>query len=302
MKLPFRRRGQSHTRGQALVEMAIILPILALLMVMSLDFGRVFFGWVGLQNVVRIGANFAGAYPDAWDPTVPNNPAKTAEQANYIQQLYQEAQALNCSPLPNPSAAFAAFSPQPSFNDVNGNGKYDLGEWVTLTMTCQFGLITPLANGILGGGVTIGGVAIFPVRGGAIVGIPVSSASASASSSASASASSSASATASSSASASASACGLPIAAFAANPTSGTKNVTFHFTNSSETFGCPVTGYSWNFGDGSTSTLLSPSHKYSPVTVNGQYDSYYNVSLTVTSSGGSNSTVQASYIHVCKNC
>ena len=37
-------------RGQALVEMAIILPVLVLLLLLAVDFGRVFFGWIALNN------------------------------------------------------------------------------------------------------------------------------------------------------------------------------------------------------------------------------------------------------------
>ena len=54
----------AHVRGQALVEFALVLPLLALLLVMALDFGRVFFGWVALQNAARIGANYAGHTPN----------------------------------------------------------------------------------------------------------------------------------------------------------------------------------------------------------------------------------------------
>ena len=40
-----------------------MLPILALLLVMAVDFGRVFFGWVALQNAARIGADYAASGP-----------------------------------------------------------------------------------------------------------------------------------------------------------------------------------------------------------------------------------------------
>jgi Flp pilus assembly protein TadG len=52
------------SRGQALVEFALVLPVLALLLVVAIDFGRVFFGWVSLTNAARIGANYAGYTPN----------------------------------------------------------------------------------------------------------------------------------------------------------------------------------------------------------------------------------------------
>src|SRR6188768_643129 len=60
----FRRLDRPPSRGQALVEFAIVLPLLAVLLVMAIDFGRVFFGWVSLTNAARIGANYAGYTPD----------------------------------------------------------------------------------------------------------------------------------------------------------------------------------------------------------------------------------------------
>ncbi len=61
-----RRRRRRHRRGQSLVEFALVLPVLMLLLLIGIDFGRVFLGWVTLNNVVRDGANFAALHPTAW--------------------------------------------------------------------------------------------------------------------------------------------------------------------------------------------------------------------------------------------
>jgi Flp pilus assembly protein TadG len=99
MRLPLLRRLPSRlrnrdTRGQALVEMAVILPVLLLLLVLAIDVGRVFFGWVGLQNAVRIGANYAAIHPDAW--SAPDNPVKVLAREQYEDQMVADARALNC--------------------------------------------------------------------------------------------------------------------------------------------------------------------------------------------------------------
>ena len=57
--LPFHRGSRPRRRGQAMVEFALVLPLLVLLLVMAIDFGRVFFGWVALQNATRIAADYA---------------------------------------------------------------------------------------------------------------------------------------------------------------------------------------------------------------------------------------------------
>jgi PKD domain len=67
-----------------------------------------------------------------------------------------------------------------------------------------------------------------------------------------------------------------PQAAFAAAPTSGVAPMTVVFTNTS---GGDYTSSRWEFGDGMTSTLPSPTHTYSTPGV-------YGVTLTVSAPGG----------------
>ena len=164
MKLPFRRKSAS--RGQSLVEFALLLPLLALLLVMALDFGRVFFGWVALTNMTRVGANFAGQHPNAWD--LPDTPTKQADRAAYALRMQQDAQAINCI-LPSPL-------PAPIFTDSNGNGLHDVNELVTVKLTCGFNLLTPLGSAIVGHPLMIGAQAVFPIRAGAINGVPIQTA------------------------------------------------------------------------------------------------------------------------------
>ena len=66
-----------------------------------------------------------------------------------------------------------------------------------------------------------------------------------------------------------------PTAAFTATPTSGTAPLAVQFADAST--GSP-TSWSWNFGDGGTSTLQNPAHVYSG-------EGTYTVTLTVSRSG-----------------
>jgi PKD repeat protein len=77
-----------------------------------------------------------------------------------------------------------------------------------------------------------------------------------------------------------------PTASFTGSPTSGAAPLTVDFTDTST--GSP-SGWSWNFGDGGTSTLQNPSHTYTSA-------STYSVSLTATNSGGSNTFTRANYV------
>lgn len=77
-----------------------------------------------------------------------------------------------------------------------------------------------------------------------------------------------------------------PVAAFSGTPTSGTIPLTVVFTDASTN---SPTSWSWDFGDGGTSTLQNPSHVY---TVAGTYT----VTLTATNAYGSDSEVKTGYI------
>jgi PKD repeat protein len=76
-----------------------------------------------------------------------------------------------------------------------------------------------------------------------------------------------------------------PVAQFTATPTSGAAPLTVQFTNSSYDPDSDPLSYSWNFGDGSTSTAGSPAHLYSAA-------GSYLVSLTVTDASGAQDSVE----------
>ena len=79
-----------------------------------------------------------------------------------------------------------------------------------------------------------------------------------------------------------------PVAAFTASSTSINLGQTIQFTDQST--GNP-TSWSWDFGDGGTSTIQNPSYTY---TKSGSY----NVSLEVNNSTGSNSISKTNYVTV----
>src|SRR3989440_9040280 len=79
-----------------------------------------------------------------------------------------------------------------------------------------------------------------------------------------------------------------PLAPFSGSPTSGTAPLAVTFTDQSTG---PPAAWSWDFGDGTSSTAQNPVHTYAAA-------GSYSVSLTVTNSGGSNSLTKPSYIGV----
>jgi PKD repeat protein len=79
-----------------------------------------------------------------------------------------------------------------------------------------------------------------------------------------------------------------PSANFSGAPISGVAPLATAFSNASSG---TITAYSWTFGDGSSSTVASPSHSYATAGT-------YSVGLTVTGPGGSNTQTKAGYVVV----
>jgi PKD repeat protein len=79
-----------------------------------------------------------------------------------------------------------------------------------------------------------------------------------------------------------------PAADFTGDPVQGSAPLTVQFTDRSIGM---MTAWSWDFGDGGTSTQRNPSHTYTS-------SGYYTVSLTVSGAGGSNTKTRSQYIIV----
>jgi len=59
----FRRTGGRRERGQSLVELSLLLPLLLILVLGAIDFGRVYFSYVTVTNGARTGAEYAAVRP-----------------------------------------------------------------------------------------------------------------------------------------------------------------------------------------------------------------------------------------------
>ena len=64
-----------------MVEFALVLPVLLVVLLFAVDFGRAFYSWVILQNAARIGANFAALNPEGWE-----SGGDAGLQAQYVAQ------------------------------------------------------------------------------------------------------------------------------------------------------------------------------------------------------------------------
>ena len=143
-----------RSSGQSFVEFAVVLPVILLLTMTALDFGRVYLGWINLQNMVRAGANFAANNPTAWLTN------QTGTITRYRNQIISDASASNCQLDPATPA-------DPTFTDTDGDGSaYGIGDHASVGLTCSFQIITPIISNVLGGTVNLSSAAVFPVKKG----------------------------------------------------------------------------------------------------------------------------------------
>jgi hypothetical protein len=164
----FRRRADTPaSRGQSMVEFALILPILVLFLLLAVDFGRVFFGWVGIQNASRIGANQAARDPEPWSDGTPD--------ALYYQRIAEDLQAINCDADTDDDGDIDDDDlPPPMFTDGAGTADiYEIGDHVSVTLECGMSFVTPLVGLIVGDPMPISAQSSFTVYGGTINGVPV---------------------------------------------------------------------------------------------------------------------------------
>ena len=142
------------------MEFALVLPVLLLLLLMGLDFGRVFLGWVNLNNAARVGANYAALYPKAW------NTRRTRQPSTSTSGCYGPTCGSNCDVPGGQPPTF----PAPTFPGTPPN---EIGQPAVVRITCTFRLITPLVGAIVGNGLSVSASAAFPIRVGALNGMPV---------------------------------------------------------------------------------------------------------------------------------
>ncbi|HWM15243.1 MAG TPA: TadE/TadG family type IV pilus assembly protein [Microbacterium sp.] len=134
------------------METALLLPILLILLLGAIDFGRLFFGYANLHQAVRIGANFAATHAEM----------DADDRLRYEELIDGDLADLNCeldTPIPNPT-----------YTTSDGTPVVDpeLGDFATLTLDCDFSPITPLGDVFFGDPIAMSATSTFPIREGCV--------------------------------------------------------------------------------------------------------------------------------------
>jgi len=264
--------GSRRSRGQALVELALILPVLLLLVLAALDLGRIFFAQITIANTAREGA-YEAAYGGSYIAGAACGNTNTVMCA-----VLNEAQG---------SLTVAPADVVRTCTGARGCATGAYGDVVTIKVTGHFSLLTPILAAFFGGtNVTFSSSASadvvntpnivvaatvppaptatvlptatpFPTPSGIVAASP----------------------------SPSAPTCSPPVPNFTFSQLNKNKPVNFVSTSTPTTGTCQITFWRWEYGDGATDAggivFMTASHSY---TCKG---CTYNVILTVTNPYGS---------------
>lgn len=264
---------RSGAGGQALVELALIVPVMLLLLLIAVDFGRLFFSYVEINNAAREGAQFASVSPTdcGGTPCLSTSGIAThASQERNSQVLGGGAAGitvtLTCAKADGTATACSNAT-------VGGAGT---GNTVTVNAQQNFSFLTPLINQFFNNNLQVSASTTAVVLGFAASGggtPPVG--------------------------------CSLPTASFEVTVTSG-RTVFANPSASTPSSGiCNLSGYNWTWGGPGALTDGVPLDEDPPGS--GLYqsvgsatgDSYtyagdgtYQITLVVTNQAGSSTTTR----------
>jgi Flp pilus assembly protein TadG len=277
-----------RSRGQALVELAIILPVLLLLFMATLDLGRLFYSSITLSNAAREGAMEASVNPDSW---VAGGACDKATNR------------IMCRAVNEATGSFVTVAPAGVSRWCTPDCSPALGTTVTVRVEGTFTLITPLMAVFTGGqNVTlaseataqiatppVGGVASTPTPSPTPTPTPAPTPTPTPDPSPTGSPGPTATPTAAPTPTPTPQ-CFVPNADFSVSPTVGDRRknnspgTTFTFTDSSTNMiaGCnPI--WSWNFGDGSgSSSFQNPTYIYGTAS----HPHQFTITLVVSNNAG----------------
>jgi PKD repeat protein len=269
-----RRHIRTRTRGQSLVELALILPVFMLFFAAILDLGRIAAGQVAVQNAAREGAFAAAQTPGDFNSST-GCPADGKTNTIYCRIKLESKNGVVIAP----TDVSVSCSPASCTTGI--------GHTVQVVVSGHFRLLTPLMGAFFGGNQnvtftasSVQNIATYPAPP---AGLPASAApSASASASSSASPSNSLPPT-----------CQLPSAGFTMTVSGSSSHhppQTVTVVDTSSSINCGIDSWIWDWGDGTTSSGQVPgSHTYVATNSNPSstgYPDYFTVKLTVTNAAG----------------
>lgn len=163
----FPLRHRSRTRGQALVEFALVLPVMMLVLLVTVDFGRLFFSYVEVVNAAREAANNAASQARyVQNGTLSDSDYYLGIVNAATQETNAQSQRGAATPIavsspacfdPSSQAIACGAAPQDSTMAIG------IGNRVTVSVTQPFTFFTPFIGGFFGGTLNLSSSATAPV-------------------------------------------------------------------------------------------------------------------------------------------
>ncbi|MGA9723415.1 MAG: TadE/TadG family type IV pilus assembly protein [Candidatus Binatus sp.] len=154
-RLPRRGLLWKRSRGQSIAEFGYILPILAILLVASSDFARVFFLSIAVNNAARAGAQYGSQSVQNAANTAAMKAAAVNDGSN-VPGLTASAKQCTCATGSQVTSCGSATS---TYCVGNGNATY-----VTVTTSATFATLLNLSFAGLPNSFTLNGQAIMQVQ------------------------------------------------------------------------------------------------------------------------------------------
>jgi PKD repeat protein len=267
-----RRHLKTRTRGQSLVELALILPVFMLFFAAVLDLGRIAAAQVAVQNAAREGAFQAAETPTSFDSTT-GCPAGAGTNKVYCRIKLESSGGVTI----NPADVSVSCNPVDCSTGV--------GNTVTVVVNGHFRLLTPLMGAFFGGNQNVTFTAssvqnreTLPVSGQNPVATPTPTPTPTTTSTATPTPTPTLAPT-----------CILPSAGFTYDqlPSNRKAPQVVTFTDTSTSINCGIDSWFWTFGDGSTSTLRNPPPHLYAIAPPGEV---YYVTLVVNNAAGPGTT------------
>jgi Flp pilus assembly protein TadG len=155
--------------GQAIAEFALILPLMLLMMLIAVDFGRLFFTYIQVNNAAREASNYAAAHAiDYANGTVTYTQFHDSAVNAGLTEANVQAQAGATTPMAIASpVCFTPGSPPTTMDCASapqdGTTASGIGNQVSVTVTQPFTFLTPLIGNFFGGTLNLSATATSTV-------------------------------------------------------------------------------------------------------------------------------------------
>jgi Flp pilus assembly protein TadG len=142
----WRDRTRRDERGVALVEFALALPLLVLICLGTIDFGRAYATWNSVKNAAREGAAFAQV-----NPGKVTNSGICADPNNIEWHVHNESSTVNTY------GVTVTRSDGSAVTGCNAGSVPASGSTIRVKASTTFNIITPFVRTILGGDPNVAG-------------------------------------------------------------------------------------------------------------------------------------------------